>query len=182
MSGITILVLVSTNEFITVKVFLRLFTVGTRFKNFAFFSNPNSGYFLNRFFNLTIDVGNGLSPFDNLSRIHLILFHKGIIVVFKADGCRVFQVDGFINWFHSSISRGFDFFARFIHEFLDNVSFDNRFFHLTIDVGNCLRSFNNLRRVHLVLFDKGVIVVFEVNGSWMFQLDSFINRFYAGIC
>ena len=103
MSGITIFVLVGTNKFITVKVFLRLFTIGTRFQYFAFFSNPNRSHFLDWFFNLTINVGNRLSPFDNLSWIHLVLFHEVVIVVFKVDGCWVFQFNSFINRFHTSI-------------------------------------------------------------------------------
>ena len=103
MSGITIFVLVSTNKFITVKVFLRLFTVGTRLQNITFFGHPNRSHFLDWFFNLTIDVGNRLSPFDNLSWVNLVLFHEGIIVVFKVDGCWVFQFDSFINRLHSGI-------------------------------------------------------------------------------
>ena len=48
--GVTVFVLVSTNEFITVKVFFRMFTISTRFQYLTFFSNPDSSYFLNRFF------------------------------------------------------------------------------------------------------------------------------------
>ena len=55
-SDITVFVLVSTNEFITVKVFLRMFTVSTRFQNLAFFSDPDSSYFLDRFFDRAIDM------------------------------------------------------------------------------------------------------------------------------
>ena len=181
MSGITIFVLVGTNKCITIKVFLRLFAISTRFKNFAFFSNPNRSHFLDWFFNLAINVGNRLSPFDNLSWIHLILFHEGIIVVFKVDGCRVFQLDGFINWFYAGICRSLDFFTSFVHEFLDNVSFHNRFFNLAINVGNRLSPFDNLSRIHLVLFYKSIIIIFEVNSGWVFQFDSFINWFYACI-
>ena len=103
MSGITVFVLVGTNKFITVKVFFRLFAISTRFKNFTFFSNPNRSHFLDWFFNLTINVGNRLSAFNNLRRIHLVLFHEAVIVVFKVDGCWVFQFDSFINRFHSGI-------------------------------------------------------------------------------
>ena len=56
MSDISVFVLICTNEFITVKVFLRMFTVSTRFQNLAFFSNPNSSYFLDRFFDRAIDM------------------------------------------------------------------------------------------------------------------------------
>ena len=55
-SGVTIFVLIGANKFITVKVFLRMFTVSTRFQNLAFFSNPNSSHFLDWFFNLAINV------------------------------------------------------------------------------------------------------------------------------
>ena len=137
--------------------------------------------FHHRLFNLLIDVGDGLSTFDNLGWVNLILFHEGIIIVFEVNSGWVFQFDGFIDWFNACICRGFDFFARFVHEFLDNVSFHNRFFNLLIDVGDSLRSFDNFSRVNLVLSYEGVIIVFEVNGSWVFQFNSFINRFYSCI-
>ena len=145
--------------------------------------------FFDRFFYFLVNVGNGLSTFDNLSRVYLILFHEGIIVVFKVDGHWVFQFDSFINRFHTSICRSFDFFTRFVHEFLDNISFHNWFFNrflnwflnLLIDVGNCLSPFDDLSRIHLVLFYKSIIIVFEVNSGWMFQFDGFINWFYACI-
>ena len=137
--------------------------------------------FHNRFFNLAINVGNRLSPFDNLSRIHLVLFYKSIIIVFEVNSGWVFQFDSFINWFYACISRGLDFFTIFVHEFLDNVSFHNRFFNLTIDVGNRLSPFDNLSWVNLVLSHEGIIVILKVNGSWVFQFDSFINRLHSGI-
>ena len=46
---ITILIFVGTNEFITVKVFLRFFTIGTWFQDLTSYSNPNCSYLLNRF-------------------------------------------------------------------------------------------------------------------------------------
>ena len=49
MCCISVFVLVSTNEFITVKVFLRFFTIGTWFQDLTSHSNPNRSYFLNRF-------------------------------------------------------------------------------------------------------------------------------------
>ena len=137
--------------------------------------------FLNWFLNLLIDVGNCLSPFDDLSRIHLVLFYKSIIIVFEVNSGWVFQFDGFINWFYACISRGFDFFARLIDKFLYDVSFHHWFFNLLINVGDSLRSFDNLRRIHLVLFHEGVIVILKVDSSWVFQLDSFINWFHACI-
>ena len=185
MSGITIFVLVSTNELITVKVFLRLFTISTRLQYVAFFSNPNRSHFLDwffhRFFNLTIDVGDDLGPFDNLGWVNLVLSHEGIIVILKVNGGWMFQFDGFINWFYTCISRSLDFFASFVHEFLDNVSFHNRFFNLTIDVGDDLGPFDNLGWVNLVLSHEGIIVILKVNGGWMFQFDGFINWFYTCI-
>ena len=56
MCGITIFVLIRANKFITVKVFLRMLTISTRFKNLAFFSDPDSSYFLGWFFDRTINV------------------------------------------------------------------------------------------------------------------------------
>ena len=55
-ADVTVFILVGTNKFITVEVFLRMFTVSTRFQNLAFFSNPNSSHFLDWFFNLAINV------------------------------------------------------------------------------------------------------------------------------
>ena len=55
-SCITVFVLIRTDEFITVEVFLRMFTICTRFEDLTFFSDPDSGYFLGWFFNRTIDV------------------------------------------------------------------------------------------------------------------------------
>ena len=182
MSGITIFVLVSTNKFITVKVFLRLFTISTRFQNFAFFSYPNRSYFLDWFFHLAIDVGNGLCAFNNLRRIHLVLFHEAVIIVLKVNSGWVFQFDSFIDRFHPSISRSLDFFARFVHEFLDNISFHNRFFNLSIDVSNDLSTFDNLGWVNLVLFHEGIVIVLKVNSGWVFQFDGFIDWFNACIC
>ena len=138
--------------------------------------------FHNRFFNLTIDVGDSLGPFDNLGWVNLVLSHEGIIVIIKVDSGWMFQFDGFINWFYTCISRSLDFFASFVHEFLDNVSFHHWFFNLTIDVCDSLRSFDNFSRVNLVLSYEGIVIVFKVNGSWVFQLDSFINWFYSSIC
>ena len=182
MSSITVFVLVGTNKFITVKVFLRLFTISTRFQNFAFFSYPNRSHFLDWFFNLTIDVGDGLSTFNNLSWVYLVLFHEGVIIVFEVNSGWVFQFDGFIDRFHPSISRSLDFFARFVHEFLDNISFHNRFFNLSIDVSNDLSTFDNLGWVNLVLFHEGIVIVLKVNSGWVFQLDGFIDWFNACIC
>ena len=54
---VTVFVLISTNKFITVKVFFWLFTVSTRFQHFAFFGHPNRRHFLDRFFNRFVDVG-----------------------------------------------------------------------------------------------------------------------------
>ena len=61
---IAIFVLIRTNEFITIKVFLRMLTISTRFKNLAFFSDPDSSYFLGWFFNRTVNVsGDGTIHF-----------------------------------------------------------------------------------------------------------------------
>ena len=57
MCGVTVFILIGTNKFITVKVFFRMFTLSTRFQDLTFFSNPDSSHFLNRFFNLAIDMG-----------------------------------------------------------------------------------------------------------------------------
>ena len=138
--------------------------------------------FCNRFFNLTIDVGNRLSTFDNLGWVHLILFHEGIVIVLKVNSSWVFQFDGFINRFHTSIRRSFDFFAGFIDEFLNNVSFHNRFFNLTIDVGNRLGPFDNLGWVNLILFHEGIVIIFKVDSGWMFQFNGFIDWFHSSIC
>ena len=181
MSGITVFVLVGTNKCITIKVFLRLFAISTRFKNFAFFSNPNRSHFLDWFFNLTINVGNRLSAFNNLSWVYLVLFHEGVIIVFEVNSGWVFQFDGFIDQFHPSISRSLDFFACFVHEFLDNISFHNRFFNLSIDVSNDLSTFDNFGWVNLVLFHEGIVIVLKANSGWVFQFDGFINWFYACI-
>ena len=182
MSGITVFVLVGTNEFITVKVFLRLFTIGTWFQNITLLSHPNRSHFLDWFFNLAVNVGNGLSSFDNLSRVYLVLFHKGVIVVFKVDCSWMFQLDGFIDRFHTCICGSLDFFTRLVNEFLYDVSFHYRFFNLTIDVGNGLSTFDNLSRVYLVLFDEGIVIILKVDSGWVFQLDDFINRFHTCIC
>ena len=131
------------------------------------------------FFNFLIDVGDGLSPFNNLSWVNLVLSHEGVIAILEVDCGWVFQFDGFINWFNACICRSFDFFTSFIHEFLDNVSFHNRFFNLFVNVGDNLGPFDNLSWVNLVLSHEGIVIVFKVDSSWMFQFDSFINRFYA---
>ena len=181
MSGITIFVLIRTNEVITVKVFLRLFAISTRLQHITFLSHPNRSHFLDWFFHFFVNVGNCLGPFDNLRWVNLILFHEGIVIILKVNSCGVIQFDGFIDRFHPCIGRGFDCVTSFVHEFLDNVSFHNRFFNLTIDVGNDLSPFDNLRRIHLVLFHEGVIVILKVDSSWVFQLDSFINWFHTCI-
>ena len=182
MCRVTIFVLVGTNEFITVEVFLRLFTISTRFQNLTFLSHPNGRHFLDWFFNLFVNVSNGLGTFDNLSRIHLVLFHEAVIVILKVDSHWVFQFDGFINRFNTCICGSFDCVTRFVNEFLNDVSFHNRFFYFLVNVGDGLGPFDNLSRIHLVLFDKGVIVILKVDGHWVFQFDSFINRFHSSIC
>ena len=138
--------------------------------------------FHNRFFHFFVNVGNCLSPFDDLSRIHLVLFYKSIIIVFEVDSGRVFQFDSFINWFNTGICGSFDCVTRFVNEFLNDVSFHYRFFNFPIDISDSLCTFNNLGWVNLVLSYEGVIIVFEVNGSWVFQFDGFINWFYSSIC
>ena len=120
-----------------------------------------------------------MRSFDNFSRVNLVLSYEGVIIVFEVNGSWVFQFDGFINWFATSICRSFDFFTSFIHEFLDNVSFHNRFFNLFVNVGDNLGPFDNLSWVNLVLSHEGIVIVFKVDSSWMLQFDSFINRFYA---
>ena len=141
--------------------------------------------FHDRFFNLFVNVGNDLSTLNNLGWVNLVLFHEGIVIVLKVNSGWVFQFDGFINWFHTRIRRSLDFFTSFIHEFLDNVSFHNRFFdrffYFFVDVGDGLSTFDDLGWVNLVLSHECVIVVFKVNGSWVFQFDSFINRFHTRI-
>ena len=122
-----------------------------------------------------------MRSFDNLRWIHLVLFDEAVIVILKVDGSGVFQFDSFINRFHTRIRRSLDCVTGLVHEFLDNVSFHYRFFNLAVNVGDGLGTFDNLRRIHLVLSYEGVIIVFEVNGSWVFQFDSFINWFNACI-
>ena len=111
MSGVTIFVLIGANKFITVKVFLRLFTISTRFKDVTFFSHPNSGHFLDWFFNWTIDVGN--------------------ITVFVLIRTNEFiTVEVFLRLF--TISARFQNLAFFSHP--NSSHFLDRFFNRTIDV------------------------------------------------
>ena len=137
--------------------------------------------FHNWFFNFPIDISDSLCAFDNLRWVHLVLSHECVVIILKVDSGWVFQFDGFIDWFNACICRGFDFFTSFVHEFLDNVSFHYRFFHFLIDVGDSLGTFDNLRRVYLVLSHEGIIVILKVDSGWVFQFDSFINWFHTRI-
>ena len=218
MRGITILVLVGTNEFITIKVFLRLFTISTRFKNFTFFSDPNRSHFLNwffhGFFNLAVNVSSvtvvilvgtnkfitvkvffwlftistrfqNLTFFGHPNRSHFLdwFFNRAIdmssITVFVFVGTNKFITVKVFFWLFT-ISTRFQNLTFFSHP--NRSHFLDWFFNLTINVGNRLSPFDNLGRVNLVLFHEAVIIVFKVDGCWVFQFDSFINRFHSGIC
>ena len=58
--GVTVFILVSTNEFVTVEVFFWFFTIGTWFQDLTSYSNPNRSYLLNwflyRFFYRFVDM------------------------------------------------------------------------------------------------------------------------------
>ena len=108
---ITIFVLIRTNEFITIKVFLRMFTIGARFQNLTFFSNPNSSYFLDRFFNRTVNV-------SSITIFVLIRTNKFVTVE--------------VFFWLLTVGTGFQNLAFFSHP-NSGYLFD-RFFNRTIDV------------------------------------------------
>ena len=111
MCGITIFVLIRANKFVTVEVFFWLLTVCTRFQNLTFFGDPNSGHFLDWFFDRAIDMGS--------------------VAIFILVGTNEFITVKVFFWF-LAICTGFQNLAFFSHP-NSGYLFD-RFFNRTIDV------------------------------------------------
>ena len=106
MRGVTVFILVSTNEFVTVKVFFRMFTVCTRFQYLTFFSNPDSSHFLNRFF-------------------YWFVHMRGVTVFILVSTNEFVTVKVFF-WFFTICTR-FQYLTS--HRYPDSGDFLNRFFY-----------------------------------------------------
>ena len=136
--GVTVFVLVGTNEFITVKVFFWFFTLSTRFQDLTFFSNPDSSHFLNR------------------------LIHVCGVTVFVLVGTNEFITVKVFFWFFTIGTRFQDFTS---HSNPDSGHFLNRFFYWFfyrfVDMG-CDRPFN--LSFHK-LITREVILRFEIRSN-----------------
>ena len=136
--GVTVFVLVSTNKFITVEVFFWFFTVSTRFQDLTFFSNPDSSYFLNRFFYWFVHV-------------------CGVTVFILIGTNKFITVKVFLRFF--TIGTWFQDFTS--HSNPDSGHFLNRFFYRFVDMG-CDRPFN--LSFHK-LITREVILRFEIRSN-----------------